>query len=435
MKYGKGLLILLLLQWAQAQFPATMVDTLLQTGKYDEILRICQSELLEDSTSYEALFNAARAAAFKQDYDTALRYYDLFLTHYPHDPDGHLGKGRVLAWSGDYPRAELEFLAVTDTFPDYTDAWVALGSLYLWWHQPEKAIAVYTRLLEKEPTNSRYYFIRGKQYLAVNETVAARRDLVQALKLGYDRDQVDPLLKTLSRQVVTDTWSAGLVVQHDRFLPQNESWTALSAKVLRNFSHGTGLLYVTNNSRYGKQDQALLLDSYFDLWPGAYGNWTHQVALGADFLPLNTYRLEIIQSIGLGWEASGSYGHMNFPHSNVDLYSVMGGKYAGNYYGRLRYLLAISGPNMDHSLILSLRRYLSSAFNFVDITTGLSTKLFKNVYLGDALSQSGSYFAVVMVQHRWNGHYLTQGQYALRQSATTQFDWMHSFLLSVDYLF
>lgn len=435
MRLFHGFSIVFCLSLTFGQFPTARVDSLLKAGNYDEIIRICTAELGIDSTNYNALFNAARAEAFKKNYDRAITLYSTFLLHYPRDPDGHLGRGRVFSWTGRYPEAEQDFLFVTDSFPDYRDAWLALGSLYQWWHQPEKAISVYSTLLESDPTNANFLFIRGKQYLALQDPLNARKDFIKALNHGGDAEVINPLITSLGRIVIATSWSAGMVLQRDLFKPGTDTWTALSAKILHNFTHGTGLLYITDNSRYGKRDQALLLDAYFDLWPGAYGNWTHQVALGADFLPLNTYRLEIIQSIGIGWEVSGSYGHMNFSKTKVDLYSLMGGKYRGNWYLRLRYLLATSPYGLNHSFIWSSRRYLSNADNFVDLTTGISTKLFKNVYLGDALSESGAFFLVGLIQHKFGSRYLVQGQYAYRRDAASRYNTMHSFLFSVDYLF
>ena len=88
--------------------------------------------------------------------------------------------------------------------------------------------------------------------------------------------------------------------------------------------------------RAGDSDQAWALDAYPRLWSGAYANVRYQRANQADFLPLTSWRAELYQNVGEGWELAASRDHLGFGAPvRIDGLSV--GKYWGNFFARWRH--------------------------------------------------------------------------------------------------
>ncbi len=80
---------------------------------------------------------------------------------------------------------------------------------------------------------------------------------------------------------------------------------------------------------------------------------------GPSSFPDDSYRAEIFQGAGKGWELSGSYDHMDFGESNVDMYGVGLGKYTGNWYFRWRTLFVPSAARLSISHHVLARDYFA----------------------------------------------------------------------------
>lgn len=88
--------------------------------------------------------------------------------------------------------------------------------------------------------------------------------------------------------------------------------------------------------RFGQSDSAVALDAYPRLWEGAYANVRYQAADHASLYPSNSWRAELYQSLGEGWEAAASRDTLNFT-SSVHINGLALAKYWGNFYFRWRH--------------------------------------------------------------------------------------------------
>lgn len=41
----------------------------------------------------------------------------------------------MYAWDGRFPEAKADLVSLARKYPDYADAWMALGNLYFWWER------------------------------------------------------------------------------------------------------------------------------------------------------------------------------------------------------------------------------------------------------------------------------------------------------------
>jgi YaiO family outer membrane protein len=91
-----------------------------------------------------------------------------------------------------------------------------------------------------------------------------------------------------------------------------------------------------NLHNFGENDSAQAVDAYPHLWEGAYANVRYQHSDAATLYPGMSWRTELFQNAGHGWELSVSHDYLGFS-SHVKIEGVGVGKYWGNFYARLRY--------------------------------------------------------------------------------------------------
>jgi YaiO family outer membrane protein len=332
--------------------------------------------------SYDQQYQAARTLANSGQREEAIQAFSDLLVRSPGNADVLLGRGQVYARMGRWPEAKADLLAVTAAAPGYVDAWSALGDMYMWSDRPRQAIDQFARCIDLRPTDPAPHIARGRAYRAAGEYAAARVDFDAALALGADAGQIDGYLLSLKPRVSNPEaavpagflWSATLGASWTEFSPSRTGWSDDILSVRRHFERGSLALESVDARRFGSSDHAWALDGYLDLWRRAYANLRYQQAPDATLYPLRSYYGELFQGAGRGWELSGSYSHLDFSNSNVDIYGIGVGKYVGNYYIRLRHLYTPgSGSHSNSNRLLVRYYYAGDGDNYVEVNAGAGT--------------------------------------------------------------
>ncbi len=342
-------------------------DTAMTRGDYATAAEYYRAEVKTHPQSYEAKFKLARALSYSNHRDEAIQLYTELLATRPNNSDLLLARGRTYTWVDRWKEAEADITAVTTRSPDYGDAWSALGDVYLWSDRPGKAVEAYGKWIVAEPANTRAYIARAKAHRSANELEAARADFEAARAHGAPDPEINDYLTSLQRQrqvpesEAPDTykWFANLSYGYSEFSPINSTWHYYSASVRHYWQQGSLAFEYLDSLRFGSDDYALALDGYVDLWPRSYANVRYQYSPHAILYPQDSYRVEIFQGVGKGWELSGSYDHMDFGNSNVDMYGLGLGKYTGNWYFRWRTLFVPSPIALSISHHVLARYYFA----------------------------------------------------------------------------
>ncbi|MCH7732810.1 MAG: YaiO family outer membrane beta-barrel protein [Candidatus Marinimicrobia bacterium] len=395
---------------------------LIQTGDFEAAVFAYERLMDLTPTSYDVLFGYARALSFSGQRQKGIEVYTNLLDQFPNDPDALLGRGRVHAWEKHYEASEKDLLYVTDNFPDYLDAWVALSDLYTWWSKYPNAIEVLNHLIKVQPESPDYYIKRSKVFKLDRHFSTARNDLLKATDLGGDKKIINQFLQQLARVTAPTRWSATLDYDNLSYSDDRDTWHTFTTSLKREFKSGTLILKGLRTRRFGEWDRALVIDSYLDAWTGAYANITYQHAINRQFLPTNTFRLEIYQGFASSWEVSGTYGRMNFPKTKVNLYSLLLAKYAGPWYIRSRVLLVPLPDKSSQSYSLSVRRYLGNVDDFIDAVYGWST-VQENIKTVDDLTHVQSQSFLIRFEKKLIENIIVTAQYSTRSeknSYTTQ---------------
>lgn len=346
-------------------YPAVLHAALLASGADPALLQDPAAPQDAPVENYEARLQRARALATSGDSaqrEQAIAMYGEMLQASPGNSDVLLARGRTFAWMGRYAEAEADLLAVTAAKPGYADAWSALGDLYLWSDRPRQAAEAYGRWVELAPTTAPEPLIaRGRAYRAAGDMAAARADFGAAGARGADPAEVASLNdSTVPRLAVPDalladgyTWSLRAGVDRTSFSGGRTSWIDSGLTLRHKFERGSLGLEMLNADHFGRSDSAWALDGYLSLWARAYANVRYQDGPSSGILPRYSWRAELFQGVGSGWELSASIDHLRFS-SDTEFYGVGVGRYVGNWYLRykLQHVPGVSSGSWSHRVVV-----------------------------------------------------------------------------------
>ena len=330
--------------------------------------------------SFDQQFQTARGLAIAGQRDAAITAYSELLQRSPGNADVLLGRGRVYSWMGKWSEAEADLSAATVAAPNYADAWSALGDLYLWSDRPRQAADAYGRWLALAPAQDPAPLIaRGRAFRAAGEFAAARTDFQAAGARAADPVQIEDYLRSLTPRASSPDisvpagypWSASLGASWETFSPARADWSDYTLSVRRHFERGSLALEALGADRFSSSANAWALDGYVDVWSRAYANLRYQRSPSGSLFPRTSWRAELFQGVGRGWELSGSYDRLEFASSSVDIYGLGVGRYVGNWYVRLRHLFVPgNGSNSNSDRLLARYYYKGDADNYLEFAAG-----------------------------------------------------------------
>src|SRR4030067_2543011 len=168
-------------------------------------------------------------------------------------------------------------------------------------------------------------------------------------------------------------WALSLSYGFSDFSPNRGHWSDYSTTLRHYWENASIGLEYLSAERFDNNADALALDAYVDFWHRAYANIRYQYSLDPDHYPDYSYRMEIFQGVGKGWEIAGSDDHLNFDGNSVDLYGAGVGKYTGNWYLRWRTLFVPSTARLGIShRALARYYYAGNGDDYMEINGGFS---------------------------------------------------------------
>lgn len=354
-------------------------DAAMARGDYATAGEHYRAEVAAHPESYEAKFNLARSLAFSGHRDEAIRLYTDMLATRPTNPDLLVARGRTYTWEHRWREAEADLIAVTTRSPAYGDAWSALGDLYLRSGRPAEAVGAYGRWIATNTDDPLAHLARARAYREAGDLEAAGADFEAARAHGAPDVEVDQYLASPQRRRQNPEsdvplpyhWSARLSFGLSDFSADRDPWRDYSAILRRYWRRASLGVEYLRTERFLRRDEAFALDAYVDFWPRSYANLRYQYSPDPRFYPDRSYRMELFQGVGTGWELSGSYDHLSFGHNGVALYGVGLGKYTGNWYLRGRTLFIPSSAKSSYSYrALARYYYAGNGDDYVELHGG-----------------------------------------------------------------
>ncbi len=307
--------------------------------------------------SYDEQYARARALAASGQSAMAVEAYTLLLARSPNNADVLLGRGLAQARQQRWAEAEADLLAASVAAPTYADVWNSLGDVYRWNDQPAKAIVAYDRVLALRPGDA--------------TATASRATAERTLAAPAASSVIGPTLLSKIEPGLQEgyTWSAGLSTSFSKLSTQDDTWNEQTVSVRRYFARGSLGFETLRAERFGRNDHAWALDAYTQLWKGAYANLRYQHAPSERLFPGSSWRAEVFQSLGGGWEVSLSKDSLGFDGGTVDINGFSVAKYVGNFYLVLRRQNILStGSHSTGHRALGRYYYKGDADSYVELS-------------------------------------------------------------------
>lgn len=314
---------------------------------------------------FDEQFRAARALATAGQRDEAIAAYTALLQRSPGNTDVLLARGQVYAWQKRWPEAEADLTAATARSPKYAEAWSALGDLYTWSKRPRQAAEAYARWVALKPADPAPRLALGRAHRDAGDFTAARADFEAAAARGADQVQVDDALRALERRAQNPEataptgydWQLQLGASRTEFSPDRAEWLDYLVSLRRYYESWSIAGEWLNADHFNQTDDAWALDAYVDLWSRAYANLRFQQNPSGNLYPETSWRAELYQGVGRGWELSASIDQLLFDSTTVDIYGLGVGKYVGAWYLRWKHLFTESDSSSGNSDQLLARWY------------------------------------------------------------------------------
>ncbi|MDP8242706.1 MAG: YaiO family outer membrane beta-barrel protein [Candidatus Hinthialibacter antarcticus] len=385
----------------------------MEAQSYQAAIELYQSALKAEPDLYDAQVGLARAFSASGQYDESESIYSQLLDKNSDNHDVRLLRGILYGWMKRYGDAQSDLVQVVDAVPEYADAWSALGNVYLWSKQYEAAVEAYSKWAALNPDAYEPLSARAKAYAAMGDEDLAKADALSAKERGASENDVQAILDRIDEK---RQWQAALRYAFDSLSGPRSDWHQYSLEVQRKFDQGSITLQGTRYHRYHQEDEALKFDGYLDLWEGAYGNLSFQIASDVDFLPQTDIRIEVFQSLYETWEVSANYRRMNFATDDVDIFGVGFGKYIGPFYVRVAESFTTSGNHVLNTTALTARYYLNDD-SFLEASGGIGEEVIA-IAAGPVLQTVDTAFFEIRAQHYFSdqlGAYVGYTYYDLDQ--------------------
>lgn len=184
--------------------------------------------------------------------------------------------------------------------------------------------------------------------------------------------------------------------------------------------------------RFGYADQAWAIDAYPRLWQGAYANVRYQRSNAPELYPANSWRAELYQNVGGGWELAASRDFLGFG-SGVRIDGISAGKYWGNFFARWRHQQTTSDSSSGKGDRLFVRYYYrGDADHYLEVNTSRGrSDDFSSALIQQSRSNSRGLSWYHFIDHEWgfkisaseSGDSSTTGSYARDVSLGLTYRW------------
>ena len=370
-------------------------------SRYDSALTLYLKIIEYDSTNYSAHFKCAQCYSRLENYDEAISVYSNLILSDSTDADARLERGRILTWIKKYKLAENDLVYVTTHYPLYSDAWSALGKLYIWQGLSSDAINVYLKWIKIDSVNYDPYLSLAEIYRQLRSYPLARENLLIARNLDAPKKLINKKLRNLNRNASPAQWEMRNLYEFQHVGEKQPNWHQFSSEIKREMHWGSIVIDYFRASRFNKWDDALVLETYFDSWTRSYVNFRFQTAFNANILPFTDLNLEIFQGFGNGWEGSGSYRYLGYFENEIQIWGISFAKYMGDWFLHEKTNIFSGKKSQGYTQTFLFRRYLGVIDHFLEVRIGVG-KTIALVGSGPIIDTRSTNFCTVSYQTFFN---------------------------------
>lgn len=326
--------------------------------------------VLPQSESLDELYLQARDLAFQGKRQAARAICTSILERSPNYHDARLLLGRLYLWDWQYESARTELTRVVTLKPAYADARDALIDVELWSEHPDQALRLCEEGINLNPNNKIFYYKKAKALKNLHNIKEAIEVVKVAVKLDPDYREARLLLKELNDSQKPYWVKAEYTV--DYFDQTFDPWQQLSLSLARQMKFGSVIGRVNQAKRFNDTATQVEVDAYPRLRQGTSAYVNAGVSSSFAF-PKFRCGAEIYQKLSDGFDGSVGFRYLHFDAANVMIYTGSIGKYQGHYLFQFHPFITPSSIGTAVSGNVSIRRYLEDSDNYVTLAFGLGS--------------------------------------------------------------
>lgn len=308
----------------------------------------------------------ARAALDREDRAGAILILADRVQAEPGDQPARFLYARVLAWNGQRAAALVQYDELLYTSPDNADYLLGKAQVFYWDGAPQSALPLLEQARALAPDYEAVWQSEARALLAIGDTDSERRfaKLTEQARLRFPESRWPEWPKAAPLPVVTPASlparghveAGGGYQDLDNGLP---SWKTLYVNGSYRLAEDRTLYgQLRQTDRFNEKDHELQAGLVLPVLTAATLTVEGTGAPGADVLPRWSLFSELRLPLPRGYGVGAGWRHKNYEDSHLNLFTLIGEKYFGNYYAAwTTYISKLEGTDANFANQLRIDRY------------------------------------------------------------------------------
>ena len=326
--------------------------------------------LLNQFNSYgqiDSLMTLAKELIKQDKNKQAEQIYTDFLKQNPGNNDVRLALGLLYSWTKQYDKARVALTEVIKARPQSKETYIAAINNELWADNYSAALALTLTAAVIIKNDADILIREAKALLYLEKQKEAQQVVDSILVFDPNNSEAQSFLKTLKWNNQKN--AIGVNYSYDYFFSIINPWHLASIQYKRKTNIGAVIGRINYAQRFDTSGYQAEIDAYPSLGKKSYAYVNVGYSNKALF-PTFRMGFDYNRKLPKAFETSLGFRYLNFSGSEVYIFTGHLGKYLGNYWFSLRPFVVPDKKNASISGFFALRRYFSNAENYIGAQIG-----------------------------------------------------------------
>ncbi len=316
----------------------------------------------------DSLMKVAKELIKQDKYTEAEKIYTDLLSKNDNN-DVRFALGLMYSWSKQYEKARATFTTVIKARPASKEVYIAALNNELWDEKYAEVLELAEKSKSVLPNDADILIREAKALNYLHRSDDAILELNAYLKKDNNNREIKDLLESIQTDNLMN--SIGLSYTYDYF--NNASpWQLAYLQYKRKTDYGAVIGRLNYANRFGSTGYQMEVDAYPRLSSKSYA-YVNVGYSPSTLFPSFRLGMDYNRNLPNAFEASFGFRYLDFKTSNVIIYTGHVGKYIGNYWISFRPYIVPDSSRVSLSGILTVRRYFATANDYVGIQIGYGT--------------------------------------------------------------
>lgn len=318
----------------------------------------------------DSLIGIAKELIKHNKYNEAEQIYIRLLNENDNNNDVRFALGLLYSWDKQYDKAENIFTPLIKAFPTNKEMIIASLNNRLWANKNEQVITLSDSANQFFPDDADIQIRKAKALMNLDRLNEAQSVVEGILAKDKNNQEAKDLLTIIKAKKQKN--SIGINYTFDFFTNNNETrhWAYIQYK--RKTKLGSIIGRINYSHRFKIDGYQAEIDAYPILNKNSYAYLNFGISPSPLF-PDYRFGIEYYRKFPKAFEASIGLRHLIFNTVGVTIFTGHLGKYIGNYWLSIRPFVIPVNSNISASLFFLARRYFSNPEDYIGLQIGYGT--------------------------------------------------------------